>query len=558
MPKLKFQPPRISKIPIIKISDYFLKILSNKLPLFLFFIFLTAQAPVVMAEDYGDALVTASISDARTLIPILASDSASAEICGLLFNGLVKFDKDLNLVGDLAERWEVDNDGLVIIFHLRKNVFWHDGVLLTAKDVEFTYQKLIDPKVRTPYSADFLQIKSLEVLDDYTVKITYKEPFAPALSSWGMSIMPRHILEKEDLNHSSFSRNPVGCGPYKFKKWNSQQKIELCSNHQYFEKRPYIDRYVYRIIPDESTIFLELQSQGIDYSGLSPLQFLRQTDTPKFKRNFRKFRLPGYNYTYLGYNLKNPKFQDVRVRKALNLAVDKNEIIKSVLLGYGKITTGPFIPESWAYNPNVLAESYNPQLAKKLLADAGIVDSDKDGWLEKDGKRFMFTIVTNQGNEERLKVAQIIQRRLREIGVEVKIKVVEWSIFLSEYIDKRNFEAVLLGWSLPRDPDNYDIWHSSKTKEGEFNFVGFENEQVDKLLVEARRTFDQSRRAECYHRIHEIIYDQQPYMFLYAPDTLVALHNRFQGIAPALAGISYNFIYWWVPKNQQRYATIQP
>jgi peptide/nickel transport system substrate-binding protein len=519
--------------------------------------FLFFTSGIVFAQDYGDAFVSASIGDARTLIPILASDSASGDIVGMVFNGLVKYDKDIQLVGDLAESWDIEEGGLVIIFHLRKNVRWHDGHRFSAYDVSFTYEKLIDPNVRTPYSGDFERIKSLEVIDDYTVKITYKEPFAPGLASWGMSIMPRHLLEEENLSTTKFARNPIGTGPYKFKTWRTQEKIELVSNRDYFEKRPYIDRYIYRVIPDAATIFLELQTKGVDSAGLSPLQFSRQTDTPFFKKYYQKFRLPSFGYTYLGYNLLNPKFKDSRVRKALNYAVDKEEIINMVLLGYGRIGTGPFIPDSWAYNKGVMPLPFDPQKAKELLGQAGWLDTDTDGWLDKKGEIFEFTIITNQGNEERLKIAQIIQRRLKDIGIKVKIKVIEWSVFLTEFIDKKKFEVVLLGWSLSRDPDNFDIWHSSKTKEGEFNFISYKNEEVDRLLIEARQTFDQEKRKSAYQRIHALIYQDQPCMFLYVPDNLIALHRRFQGVKPAPIGIGYNFIYWWVPKNLQKYNIMQ-
>jgi len=518
------------------------------LVVFLFLAVLPARA-----QDRGDAIVSASIADARNLLPMLASDSASAEVSGMIFNGLVKYDKDLNLVGDLAETWEILDGGLIIVFHLRKNVLWQDGHLFTAHDVEFTYQKMIDPDVRTPYGGDFERVKSLEVIDDYTVKVTYKEPFAPGLASWGMSIIPKHLLEGRDLNTTDFSRKPVGTGPYALKNWKVQEKIELKANGSYFEHRPYIDRTVTRIIPDESTIFLELQTQGIDSAGLTPLQFSRQTDTAFFKKHFRKFRLPGFNYTYMGYNLSNPKFSDKRVRAALDLAVDKREIIDVVLLGFGVISTGPFVPQSWAYNRSVLPAAFDPQKARKLLAEAGWKDANSDGWLEKGGQAFEFTLVTNQGNEQRQKTAEIIQRRLRDIGIRVKIKVVEWSVFLSEYIDRKNFEAILLGWSVSREPDIYDIWYSAKTKQGEFNFIGYRNDEVDKLLIEGRRIFDQAERQKIYHKIHEIIHDDQPYMFLYTLESLSLLHNRFREVKPAPAGIGYNFIDWWVPKAEQKY-----
>jgi peptide/nickel transport system substrate-binding protein len=509
-----------------------------------------------LAQDYGDAYVSGSIADARTLIPILASDSASSEICGMIFNGLVKYDKDVSLSGDLAESWEIRDEGLTIIFHLRKNVSWHDGAPFTAADVEFTYSQLIDPAVKTPYSGDFERVESFEVVDDYTVKVKYKEPFAPGLSSWGMPIMPRHLLEKQDLSNTPFSRHPVGTGPYLFKSWRSQEKIELAANHGYFEKRPYIDRYISRVIPDEATMFLELQTQGIDSCGLTPLQYLRQTNTAFFRKHFRKFNLPNFSYIYLGYNLSNPLFSDRRVRQAFNYAVNKKEVIDMALLGLGRPLTGPFIPDSWAYNDAVSEAAFDRKKAGELLKEAGWADDNADGWVEKEGKIFEFTIITNQGNQERIKVAEIIQRQLGGIGVKVKIKVVEWSVFLTEFINKKNFEAVLLGWSLSRDPDNFDIFHSSKTREGEFNFVGYRNQEVDALLVEARRVFDQEKRRSYYHKIHQVIYDDQPYMFLYAPDNLSILNARFNGIKPAPLGIGYNFIEWWVKKQEQRYNRI--
>lgn len=517
-------------------------------------LFFACSAPC--AQEYGDALVSGSIADARTLIPILASDSASSDICAMLYNGLVKYDKDLNLVGDLAESWEVLDGGLTIIFHLRKGVRWHDGVPFTAADVEFTYRKLIDPQVRTPYSGDFERVRSLSVVDEHTVRVEYKEPFAPALSSWGMAVLPRHILEHEDLHTTRFARQPVGLGPYRLRSWKTQEKIELVSNHDYFERRPGIERTITRVIPDESTMFLELQTENLDSAGLSALQYSRQTDTPFFRSRYRKFQLPSSTYVYMGYNLSDSRFIDVRVRRALNLAVDKKELIRIVNLGFGSVSSGPFVPQSWAFNPQVKPAAFDPQAARSLLAECGWTDSDRDGWLDKDGRKFAFTVITNQGNEERLKVCQIIQRRLKDIGIDVRVKVVEWSVFLTRYIDKRDFEAVVLGWSLPREPDNFDIWHSSKTGEGEFNFVGYANAQVDALLLEARRTFDQPQRQALYRRIHALIYEDQPYMFLYVPDSLSVLHRRFRGVEPAAAGIGYNFIDWWVPRQQQKYRMV--
>ncbi len=525
------------------------------LAVFLLGLFINAQAVLKEPSDpsYGDAIVVSSISDVCTLIPILASDSASSDICGMIFNGLVKYDKAMRLAGDLAENWDILEDGLVIVFHLRKNVKWHDGAPFTAGDVLFTYNKLIDPKVKTPYSGDFERVRSLETPDDHTVKITYKEPFAPALSSWGMWIMPEHLLKNEDLNNTPFSRSPIGTGPYKFKVWKTGEKIELVANRDYFEGRPYIDRYIYRIIPDDATIFLELETQGVDLSMLSPLQYTRQTDNKFFREHYTKFRYPSFGYTYMGYNLSDPKFQDVRVRQAINYAIDKEEMVNTIFFGLARVTTGPFMKDSWAYNKDVKPLAHDLVKAKELLARAGWKDVDGDGWLEKDDKEFEFTVLVNQGNGDRQRSAEMIQNYLKAAGIRMKIRVVEWNTLINEFLNKKRFEAVIMGWFLSRDPDNYDIWHSSKTREGEFNFVGYKNEEVDRLLVDGRRTFDDSKREAIYHRIHELIYADQPYTFLYSSDMLPIVNSRFRNVESSPIGIGYNFIKWYVPKNGQRY-----
>lgn len=365
--------------------------------------------------------------------------------------------------------------------------------------------------------------------------------------------MPEHILRGEDLNSTGFSRKPVGTGPYKFKSWRTSEKIELVSNHEYFEGRPYIDRYVYRVIPDDATIFLELQTRGVDMAVLSPLQYARQTDSRFFRTYFRKFRYPSFGYTYIGYNLRLDKFRDVRVRQALNLAVDKQKIIDTIFFGLARVTTGPFVMDSWAYNNDVRPAPYDPREARRLFAEAGWTDSDNDGWLDKNGESFEFTLLLNQGNNERLRCAEMVQAQLKAAGVRMKIRVMEWGALIGEFLNKGKFDAVLMGWFLSRDPDNYDIWHSSKTREGEFNFIFYENAEVDRLLEDGRRTFDRAARESIYHRMHEMIYREQPYMFLYSTEILPIVSSRFRGVEPSPIGIGYNFIRWYVPKAEQRY-----
>ncbi len=517
--------------------------------LLFFLLFLSLPACVQKGERNPNTFVVSSIGDARRLNPVIANDSASGTINDQVFNGLVKYDKDIKLVGDLAERWDISPDGKTITFHLRPGVTWHDGAPFTAEDCLFTYQKLRDPKVATPYGSSYMDVAKAEVVNEHTFRVTYKEPFSPALESWSMGVIPKHVLDGKDLNTDEFNRKPVGTGPYKLKEWIAGQKIVLEANERYFEGRPNIDQYIYRIIPDSSTMFQELLSGGVDMMGLNALQYLRKSETRRIRENYRKFRYPANAFTYMGYNLTNLLFQDVKVRQALSYVIDRRSIIDGLLLGLGEPCTGPFSYVSWAYNPHAKSYDYDPRLASRMLAEAGWKDRNSDGILEKDGKPFRFTILTNQGNGERIHAAEIIQQNMKNVGIDAKIRVMEWQAFL-EQIDKHSFDAIILGWSMSRDPDLYDIWHSSKTKKGEYNFVGYKNAEVDRLLVEGRRTFDMEKRKKIYYRIHEILADEQPYAFLYVPDATPIVHKRFKGIEVAPLGIMYNFNQWQVPQNR--------
>ena len=507
----------------------------------------------VLIPEFGDTFIEASIGDASTLLPVLASDSASSSINGLVYNGLVRYDKNLQIEGDLAESWDISVDNLTITFHLRKGVKWHDGVPFTSADVKFNYQLYVDPQTLTAYAEAFKQVLRVETPDPYTFVVYYDKPYAPALISWATSIHPKHLLEGQDITRSPLARKPIGTGPYRFAEWLGGEKIVLEANPDYFAGQPYIKRVVCRIIPDISTQFLELQTGSLDFMGLAPLQFDRQTDTLAFRRLYNKYRYLNFGYTYFGYNLRRPLFQDKRVRQALAYAINKQEIVDGVLLGYGVAATGPYKPDTWVYNRNVPKYPYNPDKARRILAAAGWRDTDGNGILDKNGEELAFTIVTNQGNDLRSKTGEIIQRRFKEIGVEVKLRIIEWATFLKEFINPGNFDATILGWTGGPEPDQYNIWHSSKTGPRELNFIGFKNAEVDGLLEDGRRVFDLQQRKVYYDRFQEILAEEQPYTFLYVGEALPAVSKRFRGIEPAPAGIRYNFNQWFVPQAEQKY-----
>ena len=412
-----------------------------------------ASVPDVPA--YGDMIIEGSIGDISGFLSAVTSDAASHEAAGYVFNGLVRYDKNLRLEGALARTWDVSPDGKKITFHLRRDVKWQDGAPFTSADVMFTYRRMIDPRTPTPYGEDFKQVRRASAPDPYTFVVEYARPFAPALASWGMDILPKHLLEKyPDISKSPLNKKPVGTGPYRFVEWRTGEKVVYDANPDYFEGKPYIARVVTRVIPDQATMFLELKSGGMDTMTLTPPQYTRQTDAPDFRASFAKYKYLASAYTYLGFRLSHPFFKDRRVRQAIACAADKKALIDGVLLGLGQEATGPYKPGTWAYNPNVRKYPHDPARAKALLAEAGW--KEKDGTLVKDGQPFEFTVLTNAGNEARAKTAAILQQNLAEVGIAMKIRTVEWAAFINQFIDKRDFDAVILGWSLTPDPDQYE------------------------------------------------------------------------------------------------------
>lgn len=509
---------------------------------------------------YGDTLVEGLIGDISGLIPNILSDSASFEVAGLLYNGLVTRDGNLEIVGDLAESWVFSPDCLSLTFTLRKDVRWHDGQPFTASDVRFTYETMIHPRTPTAYREDFAAVERLETPDPHTVRITYRRPYAKALQSWGTWMLPRHLLEgyvaEGKLREAPQNRSaPVGTGPYRLKEWHPGEKVVLVSNQEYFQGPPYLSRIVYRIIPSQATMFLELKAQGIDVAGLTALQYRRQTDYRAFRRAYVKYRYPSNAYTYLGFNLKDPRFADRRVRQAFAHAIDKRELIDGVLLGLGREATGPYRPGTWVYNPDVRTYPHDLDRARALLAQAGWTEKNADGLLVRDGRPFTFELLTNQGNEERRKIAEIVQASLRDLGVGVEVRVLEWAAFIKEYVKKRRFDAIILGWGIGLDPDQYEIWHSSKTGPDQLNHVSYANPEVDALLDRGRAFCVDAERKPYYARLQEILAEDQPIIFLYFRDALPVVAARVHGIQPAPAGINYNFTKWFVPQTLQRYTS---
>jgi ABC-type transport system substrate-binding protein len=425
----------------------------------------------------------------------------------------------------------------VIEFYLRPDVAFHDGHIFDAHDVKFTYEAILNPKNLSPRIADYEPVKSVEVVDPHTVRIVYKRLYSPAIGTWAMGILPEHLLNEAALKkeaaalgkdpatfsmrQSSFNRQPIGCGPFKFKEWKSDQYIILDRFDAYWEGPANYQKYVFRVIPDLLTQEMEFYAGTLDSYSVQPYQVERfKSDT-----RFQSFSGTSFGYTYIGYNLRREPFNDVRVRRALSMAIDANKIIRYVLDNQGERITGPFVKQTDYYNHAVKPVPYDPQGALKLLAAAGW-RPNQQGWLEKDGRRFQFTLITNSGNDIRKAILAIAQDAWKQIGINVQTDLLEWSVFIQERVNKLDFDALVLGWSMGIEPDLYQIWHSSQTAPQQLNFVGFNNPQADELIVKIRQEYDPRSQVEYCRQLHAIIAREQPYTFLYVGKWTAILDKR--------------------------------
>jgi len=457
----------------------------------------------------------------------------------------------------------------VIVFHLRPGIRFHDGHDLDAEDVKFTYQAIVNPRNLSPRIPDYEPVKSVSVLDPLTVKITYKRLYSPALGTWGMGILPQHRLNDDalaaearatgkdpatfTLRQSRFNREPIGSGPFVFKEWKSDRYIRLERFEQYWEGPPNYHTYIMRIIPDPLTQEMEFYAGTVDNYAVVP----HQVERLRADDRFQQFSGTSFGYSYIAYNMRREPFDDPRVRRALGMAIDTGKIIRYVMYGQAESITGPFVKQTDFYNRDIQPLPYDPEGALKLLAEAGW-HRNAAGWLEKNGRRMQFTLITNNGNNLRKAILAIAQDAWKRIGIDVSTDLIEWSVFIQKRVNQLDFDTLVLGWSMGIDPDLYQIWHSSQTGPFQLNFVGFADREADELILKIRREYDHNRQVAYCHRLHEIIAAAQPYTFLYVGRWTALLDKRivrqiatkrgevvYKPIVPTKTGnYAYHFNQW--------------
>ena len=403
-----------------------------------------------------------------------------------------------------------------VAFSLRDDVRWHDGAPFTSRDAAFTYAAIMDDATASPRKPDFDLILRVEMPDERTFRVIYRKPYSPALESWMIPLLPAHLLEgkPQDWWVKNFNRTPIGTGAFKFAEWRTNEFLRVERNPDYFDAPgPWLDGIVYRFMPDQLTLRLAFETHQVDFWGAEPWTVTAFVGDPRFN----VFTSPTSSYTYIGWNLKRPLFQDPLVRRALAHAVDVPSMVRYILYGHGLQSTGIFTPQMWFFDPTITPLAYDPEKARQLLAEAGWKPGP-DGILQKNGERFSFTLITNNGNEVRRDIATLAQDGLKKLGIEVKVELYEWAVFLKNHINKGDYDAMVLGWSLGNSYDQFQIWHSSQANPEQLNVVGYKNPKADRLLDEIRQEYNREKIIAMAGELQRTIYDDQPYLFLYVPE----------------------------------------
>ncbi|MEQ8818759.1 MAG: ABC transporter substrate-binding protein [Sumerlaeia bacterium] len=473
-------------------------------------------------------------------------------------------------------------------FYLRDDVTWHDGETFNAEDLVFSYETLNNPAVNAQHlRAYFENISEHEQIDERTVRFRSNKPYFNQFAALTgiLPILPEHLFNPDQFggddkafadafNEHPFMESPVGTGPYRLQEWRKNESVTLVRNPNYWASaapegtrpnwnpaQPYMDAIEFDFIPEKSASLKELQKNNIDADlDIEPdTWFLDETNTEDFKSRIVRAKRTGFLYTYIGWNLQRPIFQDKEVRRALAMLIPRDEIAKNIHNGLATPITGPFYANGPGYDKSVPQIPYDPQQAKRILRKAGWLDRDRDGVIEKEinGEMvpFRMSYSIHNARDYHQKIADIIKEAVQQAGIEVTIDKTEWAIF-AEKVREKKFDAVRFAWGTTLDPDPYQIWHSSQIANKGDNFVSYRNPRVDELAEKLRETFDPPQRWEMAREMHRIIAEDQPYAFLFNFDETYFYDRDLRGVRLYPSMYPTDFTEWWWSDPARRTETV--
>jgi ABC-type transport system substrate-binding protein len=506
----------------------------------------------------GGSLIDSMSNNPKVINPLLSDDANSTSLEGFLWASLFTEDSDnFNPIPYLATSYKVSGDRKTYTFDLNPDAKWEDGTPVTTADIKFTFDTMMNPKVNAAPIRSYWEGVKLEVTNDRNFKFTIETPkfntlrflysFAP--------IQAKQFANESDFNKAKGIMNPIGNGPYRLKGFSRDQKVEFervkdwwGNKNPIFKKRFNSDTVIVRVVPDPNLVYERWIKGDLDYTTFEPASYeiyatkVRGSDKDRIGKSPADGKSvwateinnsAARGFTYLGWNLRKPVFQSKKTRQALARLVDYQQIIDKVLYGYAYQSTSPFGSKTMNSDASLRSPgkmlTYDRKAAIQMLKEDGWADTDKDNILDKtlNGTKvpFRFVLRYNSNNPARGKIAQIVKENFKSAGIDVEIRAMEWNAYLAD-IDQRNFDAIVMAWTGQSFPDAKQIWHTDSSKDNGSNFGGFSNPEVDKLIAKSNLEFDMAKRAKIMQQINRIIYEEQPYAFLYEPGAMIAGFNQ--------------------------------
>ena len=513
--------------------------------------------PEITGEpEAGGTAIIAVLSDFQAFNPVVNTSILTDEVIKqMLFTPIIRYDEDLQPQPHLAESWELSDTS--VTFTLREDVRWHDGRPVTAEDVKFTFDLAKNPETASLLGSAYLnQVESATVVDPRTIRFDFVAPHAQALDGFWWPPLPRHLLENvapAELSQASFNQNPVGSGPFRFVSWDRNQQMTAEANDSFPEAlggRPYLDRVVFRVIPEPTTMITELLNGSADLIGytLLPDQAIQLEN----QRGVELRHYPSREFTYVGWNNENPLFADARVRRALAMGINRPELIRALMHDLASPAVGMIPPWSPLFT-GIEPLPYDPEQARQLLASAGWSDSNNDGVLDRDGRPFQFDLLVNSANRMHQDLATVMQQGLQELGIGVEIRTVEFQTLLQQH-KARDYQAVISNWTLDNfkvDPTPLFTCEEAR-KRGSANRAGFCDPQIDALVEQGLRATDPAEATRTWAEFTRRLQEQQPVTFLFWSEDLAGVGQRVQAIETDVRSKVVNIEEWWIPASMRR------
>jgi peptide/nickel transport system substrate-binding protein len=502
------------------------------------------------ATRYGGTLVIANNSDVENMNALVSGDRYTQEINRyLLFLPLIRYDPELDYEPALAERWDLLGD-TGVVFHLRRDVRWHDGVQTTARDVVFTYQRATDAATAYPNAAYFLHWTGVEAQDSFTVRFSFEPHLDPLAGLPFLPIMPAHQLDSipsARMRQVAFNKRPVGNGPYRFVEYRTNDRTVFEANDDFPEAlggRPYIDRIIYRPIPEATAQIAELTAGSADIILTPPSHEFAQLAA---RPGLRGMQRPGRQFANVFWNGRIPPLNDPAVRRGLTHAINREDILQVLREGYGEIAAGPIGPYHWAFDSSVGAVPFSQDSARALFAAAGLADRNNDGVLQlPDGRPFQIELKIPAGSAINRDMAEMIRSNLAAVGVRMTTRPVDMGTLIHDFTGTgRNFQAIIMGWESDFRINLRDTFHSD-AYDGQFQFASYRNPRVDLLIDSVSRARQRDEAIPIYAELQRILRDEQPWTFLYYFPDLVLMRERLQGVEMDIRGALTNVTRWWV------------